>query len=430
MPFSFFFLFVITCFRFTPGSALVNIKVLNKEANRLQHLSWPLPLQKKGRNSVSTWPQLVFAEPNYNTNGWGVLPPESEGDNEEEGFSYVNPMTDDVFPGFDEMYPGASDPEVIEKLKLERMIDNDRWQSTWFRDQQGGEWTGTYETYIPTAGSGAGRGISLKRVGSGKVDTSITSGEFTLGGVSIYVKEKFVPDNANDGSKTTEKDLDDASRRATEILHKETQSSFKSTDFRLYSGNQVVATAFTLNQVQPASPARTATTPLNEWNYDFLPEVYVAEVAIREGAIRTRCRYAYSRSKTAAIDPTDVNDASCLMSLMGFTVIRECVISSSPQDILLLLDEKRGNILYDPQAEGEPYVQLNVPGRLTLFFPRGIIVGKRQCMTIEWEGAVMRYQVDRCFKDLTGAISTLELTEVKTADSEIYTTPYLPVKDD
>lgn len=228
---------------------------------------------------------------------------------------------------------------------------------------------------------------------------------------------------------------DASSRQAMELLHKETQSLFQSTDFRLYGGNQVVATAFTLNQVTPPSKPRAATTPLNEWDYDFLPDTYVAEVAIREGPIRTRCRYAYSKARTAATDPVSTNDpTNYLMSLVGFTIIRENVVSSSsstsPQDIALLFDDKRGNNIYDPQAEGEPYVQLNLPGRLTLFFPRGILVGKRQCMTIEWEGSVMRYQVDRCFKDLTGAISTLELTEVKTADSEIYPPGFLPVKDE
>ena len=35
-----------------------------------------------------------------------------------------------------------SDAEMIEAMRLERIIANDRWQSCLIRDRQGGEWTG------------------------------------------------------------------------------------------------------------------------------------------------------------------------------------------------------------------------------------------------------------------------------------------------
>jgi hypothetical protein len=41
-----------------------------------------------------------------------------------------------------DMYGSMEDDEVIEALRLERLLDNDRWQTTHFRDNQGGEWTG------------------------------------------------------------------------------------------------------------------------------------------------------------------------------------------------------------------------------------------------------------------------------------------------
>lgn len=37
-----------------------------------------------------------------------------------------------------------TDPEMIEAMRLERIIANDRWQSCLIRDKQGGEWTGIY----------------------------------------------------------------------------------------------------------------------------------------------------------------------------------------------------------------------------------------------------------------------------------------------
>ena len=41
-----------------------------------------------------------------------------------------------------EMAGQPQDAEMIEAMRLERIIANDRWQSCLIRDRQGGEWTG------------------------------------------------------------------------------------------------------------------------------------------------------------------------------------------------------------------------------------------------------------------------------------------------
>ena len=41
-----------------------------------------------------------------------------------------------------EMAGQPEDAEMIEAMRLERIIANDRWQSCLIRDKQGGEWTG------------------------------------------------------------------------------------------------------------------------------------------------------------------------------------------------------------------------------------------------------------------------------------------------
>lgn len=41
-----------------------------------------------------------------------------------------------------EMAGQPADAEMIEAMRLERVIANDRWQSCLIRDKQGGEWTG------------------------------------------------------------------------------------------------------------------------------------------------------------------------------------------------------------------------------------------------------------------------------------------------
>lgn len=151
-------------------------------------------------------------------------------------------------------------------------------------------------------------------------------------------------------------------------------------------------------------------------NFDFFPTKYISEVAIKEGVIRTRVRYAYIKDKTDASN----EDENFNLFLAGFVIIRESLLSASPLDIQPLIDSKIGPDIYDPQHKGEPYVQLKFPGRLTLFFPRGLNTNSKQCMTIEFEGSKIRYQVDRKLSDLTGCINSLELTEVKTEDAETY----------
>ena len=43
----------------------------------------------------------------------------------------------------EEVYPAElADEEVIELMRQQRILNNDRWQTTLFRDSQGGEWTG------------------------------------------------------------------------------------------------------------------------------------------------------------------------------------------------------------------------------------------------------------------------------------------------
>jgi hypothetical protein len=43
----------------------------------------------------------------------------------------------------EEVYPAElADEEVIELMRQQRILNNDRWQTTLFRDSQGGQWTG------------------------------------------------------------------------------------------------------------------------------------------------------------------------------------------------------------------------------------------------------------------------------------------------
>ena len=50
-----------------------------------------------------------------------------------------------------EMAGQPQDAEMIEAMRLERIIANDRWQSCLIRDKQGGEWTGQQSAWMITA---------------------------------------------------------------------------------------------------------------------------------------------------------------------------------------------------------------------------------------------------------------------------------------
>jgi hypothetical protein len=67
-------------------------------------------------------------------------------------------------------------------------------------------------------------------------------------------------------------------------------------------------------------------------------------------------------------------------------------------------------------------VVLNLPGRLSLCFPRAMRSQSlaRNILTMEWTAKELRYQVDRKFGEFTGLIRSLELTEIGVQDSETF----------
>jgi hypothetical protein len=63
---------------------------------------------------------------------------ESDDSNMEDEDNYMGSNQYDEY----EMAGQPQDAEMIEAMRLERIIANDRWQSCLIRDKQGGEWTG------------------------------------------------------------------------------------------------------------------------------------------------------------------------------------------------------------------------------------------------------------------------------------------------
>ena len=151
-----------------------------------------------------------------------------------------------------ELYdPTLPEEEILDEMRLAKLIENDRWQSTHFRDNQGNEWTGSYETYVPLRKlNNENKNIlGFTKVNAGIISTSINAGDFTLEGVSIDIKEKYksYDNNSNVNSKM---------KNVIDILEQCTKMNYKSTDFRILGGNQIVANVFTLCNISPTSPTR------------------------------------------------------------------------------------------------------------------------------------------------------------------------------
>lgn len=346
-------------------------------------------------------------------------------------FNTVTPGTEwgaqfDEFP-MDPMdaYPSsAEDAEILEAMRKERQLNNDLWQSTMMRDTQSGDFNGNYELFVMNEGSATKAGPALNKVGAGEVSTSISAGEFNKIGVSIHIKEEY-----------SNTEIIANNHPLASILLKQTKPVFESFEWRTAYGNQIVGNAFTLNDVQPVVNNKDA--PEEPVAASDLPTTYVGEVAIRDGPVRSRVRYAFTsdasqRAKTltsAEMENKDGDDDfNYDMYLVGFIIIRESILNASPTEVKPLLDPAQGPGIYDPQQEGEPYIQLNMPGRLSLLFPRAMKLNDRNCLTCEFQGDTMRYQVDRKFQNLSGAIRTLELTEIRPQDVESYPPPFVPVE--
>jgi len=306
------------------------------------------------------------------------------------------------------------DAETLEKLRKEKVIANDRWQSCMFREGQSGVWSGIYEVLVPKFVDNA---FNFERVESGIVSTYISSGTYSHDGVDISLVEDFSP-----SFRSPDIDID---RRQQSLLTPSIPFLYPPSKFRTSHGNQMVGNAFTLCSVEEAAAAEQS---LDE---PSVPETYSAVLAVREESLRTRVRYVYTKCTTEALQSGEHEKYD--MSLFGITLVREVYLGdsinkdpASAGNIPSAIDYNAntpGVEIYDPQETGEAYMEVLLPGKLTLRFPRGLRVSrsKQAALTMQWSGRIIRYQLDRKFSSLReGAINTFELTEVRSEDAELW----------
>jgi hypothetical protein len=174
--------------------------------------------------------------------------------------------------------------------------------------------------------------------------------------------------------------------------------------FRTTTGNQVVGDTYTIGAVNDSTDGKARR--------------YVMELGVREDAVRTRCRFEYSTEDNGCVP----QGAGYVYFLHAFTIIRECLKDAGPSEAALILDPQPGPGIYDPQvAGGEPYVQLDLRGRLSVLFPLALQDTKElQVVTMEFEGKDYRWQVDRKMESIDGAVKSIELTEIRSEDAKVY----------
>ena len=204
------------------------------------------------------------------------IPEVSDDEEEEEDYSDslgVNMQYDEIPP----YRPGMTDEEkaMYEAFRDERVIANDRWQSCMLRDNQGGEWSGQYELYVPTKGPS---GFLMNRADVGSVDSSIQASDFEMKGVTIFYKEQYASKAPTISPLLTS--------TVSSLLLTSTRDSIDSIDFRPQCGNQAVANAYTICQVSDGKRIECEPDGMDKFDsersYVSIPETYVTELAIRE----------------------------------------------------------------------------------------------------------------------------------------------------
>lgn len=295
-------------------------------------------------------------------------------------------------------YPESmTDEEVLMALEKERIIDNDRWQSQNFRQKHGGQWSGSFEVLTPFQQESS---RYMRRAAIGAISTRIEASEPSFEGVNITFTESY-----NISKVLIENSLT-KSLRDSQIL-KPTREFYPTTSFRSKFGNQQVGEGFTLGQT--IVDANTAAV-----------RAYIAEIAIREGPVRSRVRYIYASDYNDDVTVFQSSDEKVFdLKLIACVVIREAQEETcTPSDLSLVLNNTPGTNIYDPQEVGDEYVEVRQYGRLSLYFPIGVSVNRRTVLTAQWQGSQLLFQIDRKFSTLIdSAITTMELTEIRPQDA-------------
>lgn len=257
---------------------------------------------------------------------------------------------------------------------------------------------GSFEVLLPTLNT-AGE-ITLSKAQAGVVQSKIAFKKSVSNndGCDLMCGESFSVSFQNPTYRENQTLHDIISR----CLFSPIKSKYVPSDFKREKGNQFVGNCYSLARREE--------------------QYLLAEIGIREGSILTRVKFLYQQGETDALQLQEKSQYD--MGLLAFAILRESLEDSGSGFLPTLPDfhmNEIGKGIYDPQFSGEPYVEVPLPGKLTLLFPRGLKNNNKASIAMEWIGERYRYQVDRKFSNIDSAeLMTLELTEVTVEDAEVY----------
>lgn len=285
--------------------------------------------------------------------------------------------------------------------------------------------TGQYEVFKPLMNEG--EGLSLRKCVTGSIESEIIATKNIENGYTVSIGENYTEIQHHDPL------FGDDPRDS--ILICSTAACLDSSEFRIKHGNHVVGNAFTLS-----GGNRTG----------YLLNLYVTELALRDGNMRTRVKFLYSAknkiSKPKLHEQCLSNSEKVAeLNLFGITIIREvitkkcvhegqswnyCLVSSlNSIDEPVVIPYRQdivGRSIYDRDFDlqtDDLYTQTCLPGGITLLFPHTLYPQKQITLTMQLTtvNGEMIYQVDRKFDSICSyAIKTLELIEIGMDDSFEY----------
>jgi hypothetical protein len=144
-------------------------------------------------------------------------------------------------------------------------------------------------------------------------------------------------------------------------------------------------------------------------------KAFDAEVWIREGNYRTRVSFHYT-----APAPADT------LVLEKVLVKKERLGKQGPTAEEPELFGASGRGVYDRTSRTPGSWDLTLHGGLSLSFPPELPRGAQGSVIVDWVAGRMRYQADRIFHQPDGTLHALEVTQIGSADSMLYTIPEPP----
>jgi len=137
-----------------------------------------------------------------------------------------------------------------------------------------------------------------------------------------------------------------------------------------------------------------------------------AEIWIREGGYRTRVSFHYAAPATTAA-----------LALEKVLVKKERLGKQGPTAEEPELFGANGRGIYDRTSRTPGSWDLMLHGGLSLSFPPELPRDAQGAVIVDWVAGRMRYQADRIFQQPDGTLQSLEVTQIGSADSMLYTIP-------